>query len=174
MALHRCESPLHPASLHWPLELLASSTIAPAPTNIPKSPTITISPPSPPAQSLQPTPKALDPSKLHPKTIPTPNRPEPLGPISKKRKHDHKDDYHNLRHAPSPSLFCYNLCRNDACPIKLAHEKGTFRYLGQGLRIDDEKARELVEKLFGGSNPPRFVWDDVAVVVQTARERTDV
>lgn len=31
----------------------------------------------------------------------------------------------------------------------------------------------MVEKLFGDSNPPRFVWDDVAVVVQTARERTD-
>lgn len=176
-------SPMPPQPFYWPLEFLASSSISPedetpksvsaAPTIITKVPTIAISPPSPNHHFLQPTLKAVDPSLLHPRYVTRSKHPKPLGPIPRKRKRDSKDDYHELRHSPAPSLFSYNICRHDSCPINLAHESGTFRYLGKGLHIDNEKARELVEKLFGDSNPPRFVWEDVAVIVETSKESAD-
>ncbi len=176
-------SQMPPQHFYWPLEFLASSSISPeddtpknvslAFTNITKVPTIAISTPSPNHQFLQPTLKAVDPSLLHPRYVTSCKSPQPVTPNPKKRKREDRDDYHNLRHAPAPSLFSYDLCRNDSCPINLAHEKGTFRYLGRYLYIDNEKARDLVEKLFGDSNPPRFVWEDIAVIVKTSRESAD-
>jgi len=134
-------SPMPPQPFYWPLEFLASSSISPedetpknvslALTNITKVPTIAISTPSPNHQFLQPTLKAVDPSLLHPRYVTSCKSPKPLTPNPKKRKREDRDDYHNLRHAPAPSLFSYDRCRDDSCPINLAHDKGTFRYLGE-------------------------------------------
>jgi len=161
MALHRSRSQMPSRSFYCSLEPPADFAasleeetfkgVSVASASTSKMPTITITPPSPQHEAPQPILKALDPSRLHSRYVTSLKSPAPLGPIKKKRKREIGDDHHDLRHAPSPSLFSYDLCRSDCCPINLVYEKGTFLHLGKESRINDQSARELVEKLFGNS-----------------------
>ena len=167
-----------PRSYYWPQEPPAGSEAIPdkkgpedssiAPNSIRPLPIIIISPPSPDPESLESPRKALDNTKLHSRYVKKTKPFKPLGPVQKKRKREEEDTC--VPHSPTPSLFSYNICRDDACPMDFIHEKGTYRDYRDSDKdriVPEGIAAEVVERMFGDSNPPSWLWEDVKVVVDT-------